>query len=109
MVVEREQLLPLVEEGFDLAEVSFPTVDGLGRVKVRTNFYSVPLRPGTKVQAKVYATAVEVWHERVCVARHERCYSRQQQRSSGILCVNGRPLREGMKAPPVLHGLGDIG
>jgi transposase len=79
MVVEREQLLPLVEEGFDLAEVSFPTVDGLGRVKVRTNFYSVPLRPGTKVQAKVYATAVEVWHERVCVARHERCYSRQQQ------------------------------
>ena len=30
------------------------------------------------------------------------------QRSSGILCVNGRPLGEVMKAPAVLHGLGDI-
>ena len=29
-------------------------------------------------------------------------------RSSGILCVNEGPLREGMKAPAVLHGLGDV-
>ena len=28
--------------------------------------------------------------------------------SSGILCVNEGPLREGMKAPAVLHGLGDV-
>jgi Transposase len=28
--------------------------------------------------------------------------------SSGILCVNGRPLGEGMKAPAILHGLRDI-
>ena len=79
MQVEREHLLALAEEGFDLAEVSFPRVDGLGRVKVRTNFYSVPLRPGTSVQAKVYSSAVELWHEGKCVARHERCYRRQQQ------------------------------
>ena len=29
-------------------------------------------------------------------------------RSSGILCVNGGPLRERMKAPSKLHGLGDV-
>ena len=28
--------------------------------------------------------------------------------SSGIQCVNGRPLRERMKAPTILHGLGNI-
>jgi hypothetical protein len=27
----------------------------------------------------VYSTYVEIWHEGQCVARHERCYSRQQQ------------------------------
>jgi len=79
MQVEREHLLALAEEGFDLAEVSFARVDGLGRVKVRTNCYSVPLRPGTSVQAKVYSSSVELWHEGKCVARHERCYRRQQQ------------------------------
>jgi Helix-turn-helix domain len=33
---------------------------------------------------------------------------RLYQGSSGNLCVNGRPLRERMKAPSKLHGLGDI-
>ncbi len=28
--------------------------------------------------------------------------------SSGIMCVNNRPLSEGMKAPTILHGLGYI-
>jgi transposase len=81
VLMQREQphLLPLPAEGFDLAEVSFPTVDGLGRVPVRTNFYSVPLRPGTQVDARVYPTRVELWHAGQQVARHERCYGRQQQ------------------------------
>jgi hypothetical protein len=76
---EREHLLPLAEEGFDLAEVSFPKVDGLGRVKIRTNFYSAPVRAGMEVQAKVYASHVEIWREQQCVARHERCYERSQE------------------------------
>src|ERR1700740_2032593 len=46
MRIEREHLLPLAAEGFELVETSFPTVDGKGCVKVRTNFYSTPLRPG---------------------------------------------------------------
>ena len=78
LLVERDHLLPLVE-GFDLAQVSFPTVNGFGCVKVLTNAYSVPLPAGMQVQAKVYAATVELWHEGRCIARHERCYRRRQQ------------------------------
>jgi transposase len=79
MIAEREHLVPFAEPRFDLAEVSFPVVDGLGCVRVRTNAYSVPLKAGIQVQAKLYSTYVEIWHEGRCVARHQRCYSRQQQ------------------------------
>jgi hypothetical protein len=63
----------------DLGRISFPTVNSLGCVKVLTNSYSVPLKAGTQVQAKSYASRVELWHDGQCVARHERCYGRQQQ------------------------------
>lgn len=76
---EQPHLLPPAREGFDLAEVSFPKVDGSGCVRVRTNFYSVPLPADTRVQAKAYAGRVEIWHEGAMVARHERCYERQKQ------------------------------
>jgi hypothetical protein len=79
VLLEREHLLPLVAEGMDLAQTTFPTVNSLGCAKVLTNAYSAPLKPGTLVQAKVYASTVELWHEGRCVARHERCYRRQQQ------------------------------
>jgi len=79
ILAERGHLLPLADEPFDLAEVSFPKVDGLGRVKVRGNFYSVPARVGVEVQAKVYSSYVELWREGHCIARHERCYSRLQE------------------------------
>jgi transposase len=79
LLIEREHLLALAEERFDLAQVSFPVVNGLGCAKVLTNFYSVPLPAGTQVQAKAYASTVEVWQAGQCVARHERCYRRQQQ------------------------------
>lgn len=48
-------------------------------MRVRTNRYSIPVPPGTKVEARLRADIVELWHEGTCVARHERCYSRQQQ------------------------------
>jgi len=79
MALEREHLLPLPEEGFELAETSFPVVDTKGCVKVRTNWYSVPVKAGTAVQVKVQPAAIEVWQEGACVARHERCYGRGQQ------------------------------
>ncbi len=79
MLIEREHLLPLAEEDFDITEVAFPTVNGIGCVKVRTNAYSVPVRPGAVVQAKIAPTTVEVWYEGRCVATHERCYGRHQE------------------------------
>jgi len=79
MLNEQAHLLPLAAEAFDLTETSFPTVDGLRCVRVRTNRYSTPVPPGTRVEARIRADYVEVWHEGICVARHERCYRRQQQ------------------------------
>ncbi len=79
MAIAREHLLPLAEEGFDLTEVSFPRVDTLGRVKVRTNGYSVPVSAGTTVQVKRAAARVEVWHEGRLVATPERCSGRHQE------------------------------
>ena len=75
---EREQLQPLARQSFALEEVSFPTVDGSGCVRVRTNFYSVPVRAGTAVPAKVYPAHVERWPEGKCVAPHARGDRRQQ-------------------------------
>jgi hypothetical protein len=77
--IERERLQPLASEGFELAETSFPMVDGKGCVKVRTNWYSTPRRPGTRVRARLLPAYVEIWQERDCVARHERSFGRYEQ------------------------------
>ena len=79
MIEERAQLLPLAEDGFELAESSFPRVDGLGCVRVRTNLYSVPSQPGKTVEVRLYPSYVEVRDQGRCIARHQRCYQRQQQ------------------------------
>jgi len=42
LLLEREHLLPLAAEPFDLAEVSFPTVNTLGCVKVRVRPERLP-------------------------------------------------------------------
>jgi hypothetical protein len=79
MNLEREHLRALAEEGFDLAAIHFPQVNASGCVKVLTNFYSVPLPVGVEAQAKVLSSYVEIWHQGQCVARHERCFNRQQK------------------------------
>lgn len=79
MLVERAHLLPLAEEGFDLVEVSFPTVTSLGSVKVKTNAYSVPVQAGATVEVRLAAAHVEIWHAGKRVARHERSYGRHQE------------------------------
>ena len=48
-------------------------------MRVLTNFYSAPLPVGLEVQAKVHSAYVEIWHQGQCVARHERCFNRQQK------------------------------
>jgi hypothetical protein len=79
MIEERAYLLPLAESGFELAEISFPRVDGLGCVRVRTNLYSVPAPPGKTVEVRLYPSQVEVRDEGRLIARHERSYERNQQ------------------------------
>ena len=78
MSEERGHLLSRVTEGFDLADVVFPLVDKQGCITVKTNFYSVPVRSGIRVEARVYPLHVEVWHAGRLIARHERCHSRRQ-------------------------------
>jgi transposase len=79
MTSEGEHLQPMADEGFDLAAVSFPVVNGSGCVNVLTNFYSAPLPVGTSAEARVYAAYVEIWHAGRRVARHQRCFGRQQK------------------------------
>ncbi len=104
MIEERAQLLPLAEQGFELAEIAFPRVDGLGCVRVRTNLYSVPAASGKTVEVRLYPSYVEVRDEGRCIACHERCHGRQQQvldlehyldvleRKPGAL-IGSRPLK----------------
>lgn len=79
MLEERARLLPLAERDFELTESCFPRVDGLGCVRVRSNAYSVPVKPGKTVEVRLDSSYVEVRDEGRCIARHERCYGRQQQ------------------------------
>jgi len=76
MTIEQPSLRPLAAEAFDLQEVSFPKVDGLGCVRVKTNPYSVPAAVGTSVEAKLGSAHVAVWVDGQCLARHERSYGR---------------------------------
>lgn len=79
LLTEKQHLRPLPVENFELAEVSFPKVDQAGCAKVRTNFYSVPLRSGSVVEARVYSSVVEFRQNGVCIAQHERSYERSRQ------------------------------
>jgi hypothetical protein len=78
MAVERGHLLPCAVEGLDLAETVFPVADKQGCITVKTNFYSVPARAGSRVEARIHPLHVEIWHAGRLIARHERCHSRRQ-------------------------------
>ena len=77
---ERSSLLPLAKEGFPYEEVIYPLiVDGHGRVRVKTNWYSAPLSPGWRAAAVVGPSEIEIRHDNQCAARHPRCYGRGHQ------------------------------
>jgi transposase len=78
MAMERGHLLPCAVEGLDLADIVFPVVDKQGCITVKTNFYSVPVRAGSRVEARVHPLHVEIWQAGRLIARHERCHSRRQ-------------------------------
>jgi transposase len=79
MLAEQAHLLPLAEQNFELAEIAFPRVDGLGCVRVRTNLYSAPAAPGGTVEVRLHPSHIEVRDEGRLIARHERSYERCQQ------------------------------
>ncbi len=79
MAAERDHLLRLAAEGFELAEVTFPLVDKQGCVTVKTNAYSVPAPAGSRLEARVHPLHVEIWQGGRRIARHERCHARRQQ------------------------------
>src|SRR5271155_1375512 len=66
LAAERERLLPLAAESFDLADVSFPVVDRQRCVLVKTSAYSTPLHPGTEAVVKTYSAYVEIWSRGKC-------------------------------------------
>lgn len=77
---ERPFLLPLVSEGFPIDELLFPViVDGKGRVKVKNNWYSAPVWPGTRVSARVWPSRIEIEQNGKRVAAHGRCYGHGEQ------------------------------
>lgn len=78
MAIERGHLLSCPTEGVELAETVFALVDKQGCVTVKTNFYSAPVRAGTRVEARAHPLHVEIWHAGRLIARHERCHSRRQ-------------------------------
>ena len=79
MEVERQHLLVLPDEPFEIAEVSFAKVDAKGCVKVRTNFYSTPLAAGSNVRVRLLPAQVEIFDQGRMVSRHQRSYGRSQQ------------------------------
>jgi transposase len=76
---ERAHLHSRVTEGFDLAEIVFPLVDKHGCVPVKTNFYSAPAQTGSRVEVRITASHVAIWHRGCQIARHERCHQHRQQ------------------------------
>lgn len=79
MEQEGAQLQPLAAEGFALAETGFYRVNGNGCVRVRGNFYSVPLMVGSEVRVDVSAATIRVLANGREAARHARCYGHGRQ------------------------------
>jgi len=78
--LEQPHLLPMAEERFGIHETIYPLiVDGKGRVKVKTNWYSAPLWPGVRVTARVWPSWIRIEHDGKCVASHPRNYGRGHQ------------------------------
>ena len=72
-------LRPLPLEEFETAEQASPRVDAKALVTVRQNRYSVPVAlVGLRVQARVGAREIVVFHDGRQVARHPRLHSRFQ-------------------------------
>jgi hypothetical protein len=72
-VQEQAALRSAPAEPFETAEVLSARVDTKARVRVGTNHYSVPVSlSGRRVEVRLQARELTVWHGGRVVARHER-------------------------------------
>ncbi|GIW56486.1 MAG: transposase [Nitrospiraceae bacterium] len=79
LALERRALRSLPIEDFPTAEELSPRVDQKALVTIKQSRYSVPVAlVGLRVQAKVGAQEVVLWHGGREVARHPRLYARYQ-------------------------------
>jgi len=81
LVEDRAAMLPLPARRFDARRVTVAAADSLSLVRFDTNSYSVPTRYAHRA-VTVVATVSEVRmvFEDTLVARHERCWGREQYR-----------------------------
>jgi len=78
--MEQGLLKPLPAERFELAEISKPTVDSKARIRVKTNFYSVPASlAGREVSVRVNPMSLEVSYGSRIVAVHERLHVKNDE------------------------------
>jgi hypothetical protein len=64
-------------EGFPIHELLYPLlVDGKGRVKVKTNWYSTSLWLGLRVTEVVGPLTVKIVHDNKVAVQHPRRYGR---------------------------------
>ena len=77
---ERVHLRSLPAKPFETAEVSSHRVDERSRARLRTNWYSVPVRlVGMRVEARVHTAGVEFRHAGKLVACHRRLYGQHEE------------------------------
>ncbi|MGH9476550.1 MAG: Mu transposase domain-containing protein, partial [Terriglobales bacterium] len=79
MALERPHLAALAQQGFGLEELSPARIDGKGCARIKGNWYSAPLPPGTRVEARIGPNHIQIEHQGRRVARHARCYLHGKQ------------------------------
>jgi transposase len=78
---DRAAMVPLPVRRFDARRVTVAAADSLSLVRFDTNSYSVPTRYAHRAMTVVATVSeVRIVHEDRVVARHDRCWGREQYR-----------------------------
>ncbi|MBO0795558.1 MAG: IS21 family transposase [Ktedonobacteraceae bacterium] len=76
---ERASLLPLPPSDYECCDLKVVHLTPYSQVTYETNRYSVPVnRARREVTLKAYPFTIEVWDGMQLLARHGRCYEREQ-------------------------------
>ncbi len=76
---ERDHLYPLPPSDFECCTMITVRLNPYSQAQFETNRYSVPVsRARRTVTLKAYPFHIEIWNETELLARHPRCYGREQ-------------------------------